>query len=330
MVEIEPLSGAGWERVAPLLAGYPYKPYAAYIREFGESAITNHFVKAVQRRLEAADSNSLLALKGDGVAGLAVWSVAQQESRVFGFQTARLETLVAQGGYAAEREIKGHLVARVLDRCLAEGIQHISLRVAAADTASIHALEEQGFYMVDGLITYGRRLGEEPLPSPSPDFQIRYATPADLPQIMDLARSAFSFDRLHVDPSVPKAAADEIHGIWLAASCAPGALDRVLVALDAEGPLGYSVYRINESTARYLGEPVGVWVIAAAYERARGMGVARSMCFVMLQWYKDQGIRIVEGGTQLANVASARLHESCGFHVASTSVSLSKWIGWSR
>jgi RimJ/RimL family protein N-acetyltransferase len=330
MVEIEPLSSAGWERIVPLLAGYPYKPYMAYVREFGGAAITNHFVEAVRQRLEAADTNSLLTLRSDDAAGLAVWSVAQQESRVFGFLTARLETLVAQGGYAAEREIKGYLVARVLDRCLAEGIQHISLRVAAADTASIHALEAQGFYMVDGLITYARRLGDEPLPSPSPDLRVRFATPADLPQIVDLARSAFSFDRLHVDPAVPKAAADEIHGVWLAASCAPGAPDRVLVALDAEGPLGYSVYRINESTARHLGEPVGVWVIAAAHERARGMGVARSMCLVMLQWYKHQGIRIVEGGTQLANVASARLHESCGFHVASTSVSLSKWIGGPR
>ncbi|HSJ53114.1 MAG TPA: GNAT family N-acetyltransferase [Anaerolineae bacterium] len=330
MVEIEPLSAACWERIANLLASHPYKPYMAYVREFGEPAITNHFLEAVRGRLDAAGTSSLFASQSDGVAGFALWSVAPQESHAFGFQTARLEYLVARGGYAAQREIKRHLVAHVLERCLAGGIRHISLRVAAADAAAIHALEEQGFIMVDGLITYARRLGDEPVPSPSPSFQVRLATPADLPQIMDLARSAFSLDRLHIDPAVPKAAADEIHGIWLAGSCSPGSPDRVLVAVDAEGALGYSVYRIDRSTVRHLGEPLGVWVIAAAHERARGMGVAMSMCLVMLQWYKEQGIRIVEGGTQLANVASARLHESCGFHVASTSVSLSKWIGGPR
>ena len=165
------------------------------------------------------------------------------------------------------------------------------------------------------------------MPSPSPHFQVRPVTSADLPQITELARSAFSFDRIHADPAVPKAAADEIHATWLMNSCAPGAADRVLVAVDRDGPLGYSVYRVNQATIPHLGEPVGVWVIAAAHERARGMGVARSMCLVMLDWYKEQGIRIVEGGTQLANVASARLHESCGFRVVSTSVSMSKWIG---
>jgi dTDP-4-amino-4,6-dideoxy-D-galactose acyltransferase len=329
MYKTEPLSAVGWERAVPLLTRHPYKPYAAYSREFGQGAITALFLETVRKRLEASDAASVLLMQGDRVVGFALWSIAALESQVFGFRAARLEYLVADGDYDAQREINHSLLASLLGRCSADGIRHISLRVDAADTASIHALEKQGFIMIDGLITYGRRLGNEPLPPPSPRFQVRPATSADLPHITQLARSAFSFDRIHVDPAVPKAAADEIHATWLANSCAPGSADRVLVAVDADGPLGYSVYRVNQATVPHLGEPVGVWVIAASHQRARGMGVARSMCLVMLDWYKQQGIRIVEGGTQLANVASARLHESCGFHVVSTSISMSKWIGGS-
>jgi L-amino acid N-acyltransferase YncA len=330
MYEIEPLAAADWERVVPLLAGHPYKPYAAYSREFGEAAIAGLFLETVRKRVEAADTNSLFVTQQGTVAGFALWSVAGLESRVFGFRTARLEFLVAEGDYDTQREIQRCLLANLAGRCAADGIQHISLRVAAADSASIHALEEQGFILVDGLITYGRKLGDEPLPSPSPHFQVRPMTSADLPEITELARSAFSFDRIHVDPAVPKAAADQIHATWLLNSCSSEASDRVLVAADSDGPLGYSVYRINQATVPHLGEPLGVWVIAASHERARGMGVARSMCLVMLNWYREHGVRIVEGGTQLANVASARLHESCGFRVVSTSVSMSKWIGGPR
>jgi RimJ/RimL family protein N-acetyltransferase len=330
MYKIESLSAAGWGRLVPLLSSYPYKPYAAYRREFGEPALTHFFLDTTRKRLEASGTHALLASSGGKAAGFALWSLASLESQVFGFRTARLEYLIAEGEYGAQREIYRALLADLLGQCATEGIQHISLRVAAVESAAIHALEEAGFLLVDGLITYGRILGPDPLPAPSPDFQVRPMVAEDLPEIMDLARSAYSFDRLHVDPAVPKAAADEIHGRWLANSCASGATDRVLVAVDAEGPLGYSVFRINQATVPHLGEPLGVWVIASAHARSRGMGVAKSMCLVMLDWYKTQGIRIVEGGTQLANVASARLHESCNFRVVSTSVSLSKWIGGSR
>lgn len=330
MYEIKSLSAVGWDHLVPLLNSYPYKPYAAYRREFGDSALTRFFLDATHKRLGAADINALVALQDGRTRGFALWSIAGLESQVFGFSAARLEHLVAQGGYDTRREITHCLLVDLLGQCVADGIQHISLRVAAADSASIHALEEAGFLLVDGLITYGRILGEDPLPAPSPNFQVRSVTAEDLPEITALAGSAFSFDRLHVDPAVPKAAANEIHTRWLTNSCAPEVADHVLVAVDAEGPLGYSVFRINQATVPHLGEPLGVWVIAASHERARGMGVAKSMCLVMLDWYKKQGVRIVEGGTQLANVASARLHESCGFRVVSTSVSMSKWIGGPR
>ena len=87
---------------------------------------------------------------------------------------------------------------------------------------------------------------------------------------------------------------------------------------------------MSRATISSWGEPLGLWVIAATAERARGLGVAKSLCLSMFDWHRAQGVRIIEGGTQLANVASARLHESCGFRVASTSLSFSKWMAESK
>jgi L-amino acid N-acyltransferase YncA len=326
MYRTEPLLAGTVPMVTSLLETSPYRPFAVYVRDYGQEAIGRFFTDAVQGRLSSAEARSVGLWQGDRIAGLAVWSTLSLESQVFGFRTARLEYLLAEGEYRSQREIKRHLLTEVLDQCMAAQVRHISIRVDAADLSSIHALEESGFILVDGLITYGRRLEGGPWLSSQPGFQIRSISAADLPEVKALARSAYTLDRLHADPFIPKSAADEIHAVWIEKSSSPSTADQVLVAADGMGILGYSVFRVNETTIPYFGEPMGVWVIAATAERARARGVAKSLCYAMLDWHKEQGVRIVEGGTQLANVASARLHESCGFRVVNTGLSMSKGI----
>jgi ribosomal protein S18 acetylase RimI-like enzyme len=45
-----------------------------------------------------------------------------------------------------------------------------------------------------------------------------------------------------------------------------------------------------------------------------------------LDWFRDQGVDIVEVGTQLSNIPASRLYESCGFRLVASSLSLRKWI----
>lgn len=326
MYKTEPLSASNFHLAAPLLAAYKHKPYQAYTREFGPAAINNFFVTSVQEGLGSPNTRSVCLSQDGKIVGLGIWSFSSLESEVFGFRAARLDYLIAEGDYDSQCKVKRRLLTELLDQCTSAQVQHLSVRINAADWSSIHSLEEHGFVLIDGLITYGQNLSNRSWsPQESSTFQIRPLSSVDLPQAKELARSAFTFDRLHTDPAVPKLAADESHAIWLENSYRTA--DRVLVAADEFGILGYSVYKVNDASVPHFGEPIGVWVIAATVERARGRGVAKSLCLSMLVWYRDQGIRIVEGGTQLANVASARLHESCGFRVASTSLSLSKWIG---
>lgn len=328
MYRSELLTVDGLGALEPLLIAYPFKPYLTYEGLFGSDALQKLFVDSVHERVLSADTKALILRDGDRVVGLAAWTRLSLESQWFGFPAARLDYLIAAGEYPTQCQVKEHLLKAMLEQGMADGVRHLSVRAAATDLSSIHTLENSGFIWTDGLITYGRdlRRGGWAVPN-APRYAIRHATPADLSELAILASTAYTFDRLHADPAVPTAAADRLHAVWLENSLKPQSTDQVLVAIDSEGIAGYSVYRISQFTQPYFGSPWGIWVIAATASRARGTGVAKTLCLTMLDWHRDQGVRIVEGGTQLANVASARLHESCGFRVVSTSVSLSRSIG---
>lgn len=327
MCRIESLAKHQTSLVLPLLASYSYQPYRAYASEFGPMSISKLFIARMEEALSSEDTRAFCAFTGKEVQGLAAWSKLAELSQHLGLPAARIDCLIARGNYDCQRKIKQALLEELLGLCVAEGIRHLSVRIDAADMSSIRSLEEQGFILVDGHLTYSRDLRKSSWPSPTKaDYEIRYVRPSDVPKLKAIARSVFVYDRLHSDPSIPKVIADEIHATWLENSCSGQSGDVVLIAVDGDDILGYSVHKVDRAAEAYLGEPIGIWVIAGTAEHARRRGVARSLCYAMLDWQREHGARIVEGGTQLANIASARLHETCGFRLVASSLSLRKWI----
>ena len=59
---------------------------------------------------------------------------------------------------------------------------------------------------------------------------------------------------------------------------------------------------------------------------ARGRGIAKATTYGALDWFREQGVDIVEVGTQLRNIPASRLYEACGFRLVASSLSLRKWI----
>jgi L-amino acid N-acyltransferase YncA len=311
----------------PLLRSYSLSPYRAFESEFGRAAISELFVAQTQEKLLSPDTRAWCALEGKAVCGLVAWRNLADESQCLGRPAASIDCLIAGGDYAQQRGIKGALLRQLLAGCADEGVCHLGVRVDAADMSAIHSLQDLKFILVDGLLIYVRNLPSQASPWPEPSgCQVRLASAADVPRLKALARSIYSYDRLHSDPAIPKAVADEIYGLWVEKSCAGRAGDAVFVAVDGDDILGYSVSRVDRTVEPYLREPLGIWVIAGVAAQARSRGVGRCLCYAMLDWQRAQGVRVVQGGTQLANIASARMHESCGFRIAGSSVSMSKWL----
>ncbi|HVY93574.1 MAG TPA: GNAT family N-acetyltransferase [Bryobacteraceae bacterium] len=143
---------------------------------------------------------------------------------------------------------------------------------------------------------------------------------SDLPQVRELARSAYIYDRFHADSAIDADTADRINETWVMNSCLGNMADAVVIASSGDRVLGYVTCRIDEEATRVLGIGCGEIGMVATAAAARNSGVASAATMAALEWFSLQGISFVEVGTQLRNIAAARLYERCGFRLAAASL----------
>ena len=328
MLKAEPLNSEAFAACVPLLRAYPFKPYAHYSRRVGEEALQQFFLARVEASIRT-NANSALWIPGSGGAqGLAVWTRLAWDSQQLGIGAGRFDYLIASGDYPDQYATKEALLRAVLEACAGEGIRHLTARVHASDLSSIHLLEQYGFITVDGILTFSLDIIDARWPLPPAGLEIRLSRPEDIEAIKAIARSSYVYDRFHSDPCIPKAVADELHAVWVENSCLGKAADAVLVAAENGRILGFVTCRIDRQTTEYLGLTIGTIVLVATAADARGRGVARAITYGALDWFRDQGVDIVEVGTQLRNIPASRLYESCGFRLVASSLSLRRWIDY--
>jgi len=247
--------------------------------------------------------------------GSAAWRMLEWDSEQFGIPVARLEQLDASGSYAEAGAEKQELLATVLLQCREASIRHLSARIDTGDLSTIHALEKAGFELIDGIQTFVLSLKRN---HGSPPPGTRLFEPGDLPQVLEIGRTAFIFDRFHADPALSPAVADQVNESWTRNCCLGIAADAVVVAEEEGRVTSFVTCRANCEAGR------GIVVLVATAEWARGRGAARRASLAALNWFSEQGLDTVEVGTQLRNIPAARLYESLGFRLSRTSYTFRK------
>lgn len=211
--------------------------------------------------------------------------------------------------------MKSDLLASVLHQCREAGIHHLSARVDTGDFTTIHALEKAGFELIDGIQTFLQPLNGNLGPAlPG----TRMFEPRDLPEILEIGRTAFIFDRFHADPALSPVIADRVNECWTRNCCLGTAADAVVVAETNGRIASYVTCQVARQAKR------GSIILVATAEWARGKGAARRASSAALHWFASHGIETVEVGTQLRNIPAARLYESLGFRLTRTSLTFRK------
>jgi len=265
----------------------------------------------------AATRTQAPLLRIETSSGAAAWRALQWDTHQFGISAARLEALDASGFYREARAEKSTLLALVLNECHSAGVRYLTARVDAGDLTSIHSLEEAGFELIDGIQTFLLSINGNHS-SPPPDA--RLFRPSDMTDVLEIARTAFVFDRFHADPSLAPEVADRVNEDWTRNCCLGAAADAVLVAEEEGCVVSYVTCRIDRG-ARH-----GVVILVATAPAARGKGAGRRASAAALHWFSNQGAATVEVGTQLRNVPAARLYESLGFRMHRTSLTFRKLL----
>ena len=326
MQDPEPLNPETFTTCVPLLEAYPFKPYAHYGDRVSEEALQQLFLARVEASIKGNAHSALWVPGLDGALALAAWTRLAWDSQHLGVGAGRLDYLVASGHYEDQYTVKEAMLPAVLEACADQGIRHLTARLHASDLSSIHLLEQHGFITVDGILAFSLDIEDTRWPSPSESFEVRLSRPEDIEQVKAIARSSFVYDRFHSDHRIPKAVADELHAVWLENSCLGKATDAVVVAAEKGRILGFVTCKIVRQTTQYLGLTIGTIVLVATATDARGQGVAKATTYGALDWFREQGVDIVEVGTQLRNIPASRLYEACGFRLVASSLSLRKWM----
>lgn len=311
--------------VAHLLREWPLNPYGSYASQFDPQAYANFCISRVRSILDNPHSRVILHPRNSSVQSSACWSFLPWDTEQLGISSARVEWLLSAGSYQMARQCKTKIVEHLLHQCRAEGIHYLTARMHAGDLSSIHALEENGFELIDGIQTFSRRLNSAH-DYPVATYRTRLYEPQDLRQILSIARSSYVFDRFHMDACLPTEAANRLNERWVENSCLGSAADAVVVALDEDFPVGYVTCQIDRYAAERLGVMFGTIGMVATDVLLRGRGVARAATYGALRWFAEQGVDFVEVGTQLCNIPAGRLYEQCGFRLVANSLTFRRLL----
>ncbi len=317
--EVQTCTPQNWEQISALIAQWAFNPLSSAVAESADA-----FARAASRVIRTLQSESGAAwmmVQHDKVMGFASLTLLPWDSQQIGFAAARIDYLVADGGYPIQHETKRGLLKHLINEALRRGVTHLSARVDANDLSSLHVLEQAGFITVDSILTFSINLKDAAVSETTVPFAIRIANAADSDKAAALAHDAYSKDRFHSDPVIVKSKADQLHANWIRNSCNGTAADIVLIAEEGDKLLGYVSCKLQREAAP-AAKRVGTIVLVASAEEARGRGVGRALTLASLDWFREQGCDVVEVGTQLRNITAARLYQNCGFSLAGSSISL--------
>ena len=179
---------------------------------------------------------------------------------------------------------------------------------------AMRALNALGFYLVDTQLTLGlkaSRVVQNQQGAGKSGWYVRLSKPEDEAPVIAIARKCFRYSRFHLDPAIPRSAADALKARWLQSYFRSARGEALLVATDAK-----------EHVVGFLG------IVGSQVDGRRSciidlMGVEPDL--------QQQGIgsRLVEGflerccerasvlqvGTQAANIPSLCLYQNYGFRV---------------
>lgn len=302
------------DTLGPLLRGYPYLAYRS-LRDVTSTELADVAVATIEATLRSDDDNAAyVAMDGATPVGVSGLRLLPWDTQLFKKKMAMVSPLLATGSYDQQAAILGALLSRINGRCRHLKIEHLSIRIDASDVACRHALEADGFRLMDTLITYWFDFAATPMHSVDYPFPIREQTERDIEPIVDLARQSFVnyVDRFHSDPTLANTDCDELYARWARNSCYRLVADWVSVA-EAEGEVvGFSTRKYHREVQAFLRRSFGEIVLTCVSSRARRGGVYTSLNHEGLRWFHGK-VDIAQVMTQLENVAVQRAMTGLGF-----------------
>jgi GNAT superfamily N-acetyltransferase len=228
----------------------------------------------------------------------------------FGIRTARTSNMTTD------------VLNPVLDYCRAHDVVLLIARCLSSDLDAAHAMEREGFLLMDTLIHYTRDLTREPLPADTWHGEMRSVRPGEEHEVRRIAAECFEgyVGHYHADERLGRTKCDEVYSSWAFRSCISREVaDDVLVAFLGGRMAGFL-------TLKMASADVGEGPLFAVAPRARGRGTSTALMLGGMEWCRSRGAARMVIPTQITNIASQRVWSRLGFEPAYAEYTFHKWF----
>lgn len=268
----------------------------------------------------AIHPNCLFALfshRGESNLELATVQKTPFDTEIFGFPCGKVTALAKLSddtSYNDHLSLYKSMLAKVRE----SGLEYLIARVLAGHWQRIHALEDCGFKLIDGISLFTRALKEVEYQSSEkiPQLKILEAPDSFDRQLAQIARDSFTKSRFHNDQIIPAQAAAKIHEQW-ALNCLHKKVADILLVAEIDGKAaGFVTVRLNRKPIEVARSCTAIIDLIAVSPTFAGHGVGTALVNAALSWAKAHGADHLDVQTQTDNYSAQALYNRCGFKVA--------------
>lgn len=238
-------------------------------------------------------------------------SLSPLDTERFGIVSARANDVTAES------------LPEVIHFCHENDVKFLVARCSSKDVQAVHAMEANGFLLMDTVVYFQHNPQKDPIPHYTPlSYTIESLSPTDIDDLVSVARISFSKHNghYHVDPRLDIAKATEVYSSWAENCCRnPKVADHVIVA-KADGKVaGFKAIRFNspEETEFILG---------CVSPEMRKRGVYQNLAIEGLRWSKAAGVTKMINSTILTNLPIINASIKLNFKLEKSNHTFHKWF----
>ena len=284
----------------------------------------------IEETISDESATGWVAKNGDGIEAFAIYTDAPWDSKVTGAKVGFVRHLAVREGTRG-KEIVGALLTELSDFALRRGTKCLTAKVRALDSSMTHALEENGFLLMDTslnfLCDFSRTTSGGSDGWRQPDgLTTRRAEPKDEPEVLVVSEKAFTgfFGRYHADPRMPAGAAVSVYRDWIL-SAFRGWADWILVAEIDRRIVGYGIWKKPSRCEVSQAIELAHYSLAGVHPDFAGRGIYSALARDGMQIARAEA-RFVDGPVHVSNFPVHRALHRLGWKIADAKHSFHKWL----
>lgn len=274
--------------------------------------------------LSAREPNAFTLLERGQVVGVIKWSFLDWDTEVLEYPCARIDMLMCLGDRVRRVESTRTLLKQCSTAAAQVGVRYLSIRIPAESLPEAHALQGEGFLLVDCVQSLVRSLHDGSAIDGAGVADVYPLQPQQAESVVEVARSAFRFDRFHSDPVFTSEQADRLHAAWARSCCEGIAADTVLVAQHGNKIQGFLSFKWEAHDPAIGGQRLATIVLLATAPGHTSRGIGSQLINRCLLSIRQQNADAVRVGTQIQNSRALRLYQKCGFRSVTSSFTFRK------